>query len=213
MNGQGNSRDFAYRVGNGISRFFPMRLYIGLIHYPVYNKNKDVIASAVTPVDLHDLARTARTYAVKGVLIITPLEDQLRLVRRVCSHWTTGFGAHYNPHRKEAMELVSVSRTLGEGINLIGEREGVVPVVLATDAVRQEEKAISFAAARAILMEDQVVFLLFGTAWGLTRDALRSMDGILEPIMGPEKYNHLSVRSASAIILDRLVGTEAGITG
>ncbi|MFO7784786.1 MAG: tRNA (guanosine(37)-N1)-methyltransferase TrmD, partial [Desulfatiglandales bacterium] len=70
-----------------------LRLYIGLVHYPVYNKNGDTIASAVTTLDLHDLARLSATYGLKRFFIITPLEDQQELVERVIRHWTTGHGA------------------------------------------------------------------------------------------------------------------------
>ena len=40
-------------------------LYLGLVHYPIYNKNMQVIATAVTNFDIHDISRTARTYDVK----------------------------------------------------------------------------------------------------------------------------------------------------
>ena len=42
-----------------------------------------MIASAVTNLDLHDIARAARTYAVDGVYVVTPLEDQRALVERL----------------------------------------------------------------------------------------------------------------------------------
>jgi hypothetical protein len=35
---------------------------------------------------------------------------------------------------------------------------------------------------------------------------MKKFDYILEPVYGPGEYNHLSVRSAVAIILDRLAG-------
>lgn len=34
-------------------------LYLGLVHYPIYNKNMQVIATAVTNFDIHDISRTA----------------------------------------------------------------------------------------------------------------------------------------------------------
>ena len=50
------------------------------------------------------------------------------------------------------------------------------------------------------MVEDEAPYLiLFGTGWGLTSE-------ILEPIRGKTKYNHLCVRSAVSIILDRLLG-------
>jgi len=186
-----------------------MRLYLGLVHYPVYDKNEEKIASAITTVDLHDLSRAARTYAVKQLLIITPLADQQRLVERVCRHWITGFGAHYNPFRKEAVELISVVPSLKGAIDSIAALEGETPFVVATDAREQEEKGISFAEARSMVHRDDLVFLIFGTAWGLAREAFGMTDAILEPIPGAGRYNHLSVRSASAIILDRLAGNHS----
>jgi hypothetical protein len=187
-----------------------MRLYLGLVHYPVCNKNEERIASAVTTVDLHDLSRAARTYAVKRLLIITPLTDQQKLVERVCRHWITGFGAQYNPHRKEAVELISVASSLKGAIASIAALEGETPFVVATAARERKEKAISFAAARSIVRRNDLVFLIFGTAWGLEREAFGMTDAVLEPIPGAGGYNHLSVRSASAIILDRLAGNHTG---
>ena len=48
--------------------------------------------------------------------------------------------------------------------------------------------------------------LVFGTGWGLAPEVIERADLVLEPICGPTDYNHLSVRSAAAIILDRLRG-------
>jgi hypothetical protein len=46
---------------------------VGLLHYPVYNKNYETIASAITTFDLHDCSRLAKTYGVKTFFVITPL--------------------------------------------------------------------------------------------------------------------------------------------
>ena len=51
-----------------------------------------------------------------------------------------------------------------------------------------------------------VLLVLFGTGWGLEDALIESCDGVLNPIRGADEYNHLSVRSAAAIILDRLFG-------
>ena len=40
----------------------------------------------------------------------------------------------------------------------------------------------------------------------MTEDVFARADMVLEPIVGAGKYNHLSVRGAAAIILDRLLG-------
>ena len=49
-----------------------------------------------------------------------------------------------------------------------------------------------------------MILLLFGTGWGLTVEVLGQADMVLEPIRGVGDYNHLSVRAAAAVILDRL---------
>lgn len=46
--------------------------------------------------------------------------------------------------------------------------------------------------------------LVLGTGWGLVEEILEKADVILEPIRGMGDYNHLSVRAAAAIMLDRL---------
>ncbi len=186
-----------------------MRLYIGLLHYPVYNKNRQRIASAITTVDLHDLSRLARTYGVKRFFVINPLEDQQRLAERVLGHWISGFGATYNRNRKEAIELIGISPTLEASKEEIMELEGEAPLLMVTDASKRvEETSLTFSEAANIIGSDRVVFLIFGTAWGLDEEIMQQADYILDPIEaeGKSGYNHLSVRTAAAIILDRLIG-------
>ena len=182
-----------------------MRLYVGLVHFPVYNKHEETIASAVTPMDIHDFARLGKTYGVKGFFVITPLEDQQALAHRIMRHWVSGYGAQYNRHRKEALSLVSVTPSLDEAAGEVRAKEGVAPTLIATDAEKQKDRAISYEAARVCIASEEVVLLLFGTAWGLHEDVTQKADHILDPILGRTGYNHLSVRTAAAIILDRLV--------
>ena len=55
------------------------------------------------------------------------------------------------------------------------------------------------------MCEEGPVLLLLGTAQGLAPEVLARGDGVLRPIryLG---YNHLSVRSAAAILADRILG-------
>jgi len=180
-------------------------LYIGLVHYPVYDKRREIVATAVTNFDLHDMARCARTYGLGGFFVITPLESQVKLVERIVHHWVEGGGFSYNPTRGEPLSLIRVSRTIEEAEEEIcrGWNEKVVKV--ATGA-SPSPKSIGYAAlGRLIEEERRPFFLLFGTGWGLTQAVKESADHILAPIEG-KGYNHLSVRSAVAIILDRLLG-------
>jgi hypothetical protein len=182
-----------------------MRLYLGLVHFPVLNKHGQRVASALTTLDIHDIARLARTYGIVKFFVITPLCDQQEMAERILRHWTQGFGAGYNPDRKKAMELVAVLPSLKDAVACILGEEGEPPFMIATGAGRQKEKALSYIQARSVL-EERVVLLLFGTAWGLEKEVFEQADYILEPVYGRGDYNHLSVRSAAAIILDRLVG-------
>jgi hypothetical protein len=183
-----------------------MKLHLGLVHYPVYNKEGKTIASAITVADLHDISRAAKTYGVSRFFVINPLTDQRNLAEKVKAHWTSGFGAQYNKDRKEALELMSVVESVDEAVTDIESIEKEAPAIVATDASRHEATPLSYGDARRLVNDDRVLFLLFGTGWGLDRSLLKKAQYILEPVMGRSSYNHLSVRSAAAIILDRIAG-------
>jgi hypothetical protein len=180
-------------------------LYIGLVHHPVYDKNKEVVATAVTNFDIHDIARCAKTFGVGGFYIITPLESQIQLVGRLIRHWVEGAGSVYNSTRKESFSLVRVSQTIDEAEREISDLWQKKVKRIATGASRYPE-SISYGGLRKLLEnEDSPFFMLFGTGWGLTQEVKDGSDYVLAPIEG-KGYNHLSVRSAVSIILDRLLG-------
>ena len=182
-----------------------MRLYTGLVHYPVYNKNREKIASAVTNLDLHDISRLSRTYGVKKFFVVTPLTDQQEFTESLINHWKSGFGASYNVDRKEAIEVIEITASIEAAVNKIADIEGERPVTIATCASAVTD-SITFSKAKEIINSDKAVFLLFGTAWGLHEDALNNTDFVLKAIEGNSDYNHLSVRAAAGIIIDRLTG-------
>jgi len=171
----------------------------------VIDKHGQVIASAVTNLDLHDIARAARTYGAKGYYVITPLDDQMVLVREILDHWISGRGGRYNPHRRQALELVRVKPSVEEMVDEISAFEGCHPQMVATTAKRQHG-CLPFRRLREMLSHSPPIILSFGTAWGLSDEFMIAADYILEPLAGSGTYNHLSVRSAAAIILDRLLG-------
>lgn len=183
-----------------------MSLYIGLLHYPVYNRNNQRIASAITNFDLHDISRLARTYGVKSFFVITPLKEQQKFAERLIDHWVIGFGAGYNKDRKEALELVDVVSSLDDAIEKIINADGEKPLLIATDASSQNERPLSYTRAVEFLDANRTVLLIFGTAWGIHKEVIDKADFVLEPIIGTDNYNHLSVRTAAGIILDRLAG-------
>ncbi len=182
------------------------RLYIALLHYPVLDREGRVITSAVTNADIHDIARSARTYGVRRSFIATPIAEQADLVRTIVGHWTQGAGGWLNPFRREALRAVEVAATLEEVIETIS-REEKGPVHTVATGARPGGSSTSHGRMREILEEgDGSYLLIFGTGWGLADEVLNHSAYRLEPISGSEPYNHLSVRSAVAVTLDRLVG-------
>jgi hypothetical protein len=180
-------------------------LYVGLVHHPIYDKRKEVVATAITNFDIHDIARCAKTFGIGGFFIITPLESQVLLADRIIRHWVEGVGSVYNPTRKESLSLVRVSRTIDEAAREISDLLQTKVMRVATGA-SPHPKNIDFEFLRKLLKDSNTpFFILFGTGWGLTQEVKDNADYVLAPIEG-KGYNHLSVRSAVAIILDRLLG-------
>ena len=190
-----------------MTKLYAPNLHVALVHYPVLNKNNDIIASAVTNLDLHDIARVAKTYGVKSFYVVTPLKDQIALVARVISHWTNGAGSTYNPKRRQALELIRVRETLESVIDDIrkNSHNGEDPRTVVTSA-KDQNTNLSFSEFSELLKNRASYLLVLGTAWGLAESIISAADFVLDPVKGNTNYNHLPVRSAAAIILDRLLG-------
>lgn len=188
-----------------MKKLYTSNLYIALMHYPVLNKNGAIIASAVTNLDLHDIARVAKTYGVRKFFVVTPLKEQKELVKKLVSHWTDGAGSRYNPKRREALELIRLKDSLTEIIDHLNNTGQGCPKTVVTSA-KQNNKSISFSNLRNKLKDGKPHILVFGTAWGLSENFIAEADYLLEPVMGGSRYNHLSVRCAAAVIMDRLLG-------
>lgn len=183
------------------------RLAIALVHYPILDGRKEIVATNVTNFDIHDISRAARVYGVEKYYIIHPIKEQLMFVERVLDHWRTGTGSKYNPMRRTALTQVKTAENLDAALKDWGVDD---PLTIATHA-RAVEGApfFTFQDLRHEMREkDRPVFLIFGTGFGLTEDFMRSCGGVLESIKGapPDDYRHLSVRSAVSIILDRVMG-------
>jgi hypothetical protein len=179
-------------------------LYLALLHHPVFDKNGAIVTTAVTNIDVHDIARMARTFGLRGFYVCTPVETLRRLVARIIRHWESGPGATYNETRKEALALVRQAPDLDAALADIEHETGQLPRLVATTA-RDGDDRLSYDGLRRRLAEsDRPELLVFGTGWGLATEVLDRVDDVLEPIRGRDSYNHLSVRSAAAVILDRL---------
>jgi len=185
----------------------PYKIDVALIHYPVVNKSGETIGSAVTNLDLHDIARAGCTYGVETYWVVTPDPMQQVLVREIVSHWTEGYGGSVNPDRKNALSLIRVCSSLDEVLEGMKEKWNVRPHTIATCA-RPGQSTEGYVDARKRLEQGTPQLLLFGTAWGLAPEVLSKVDGILPPLRGRKEFNHLSVRSAVSIILDRLMASQ-----
>jgi len=180
-------------------------VHVALVHYPVLNKTGEIVSTAVTNLDIHDNARSSRTFGVSSFHLVTPLDAQVELVSRILGHWREGFGARRVPNRVDAMNLVSVSRTIEAVVEAVMDGREGRPTVIAT-AARRLEGAVSYRAVRDRVRAVPGPFLiLFGTGYGLAPQVLEKVDYLIEPIGDPGDWNHLSVRSAVAITLDRLL--------
>lgn len=182
------------------------RLYIALMHAPVYNKSQEVITTSITNLDVHDISRVARTYGVRRYFLVHPQETQRHLVGEMMNYWVHGFGSDYNSDRKEALKLLELVSDISEAQRRIMEMEGQTALTIVTDA-RIHSRSVSYQDMRQrISRGDEPYLMLFGTGWGLIKEEIEKADFVLHPIEADSDYNHLSVRSAVAIILDRLMG-------
>ncbi len=177
---------------------------LALVHHPVLDRQGDLVTSAVTNLDLHDIARVAKTYGFHRFYVVTPAQEQRRIIERIVGHWTEGYGAGYNPHRGEALGLVETVATLDEAIDAMRASTGEEPLPVLTGASR---RGISYDRCRALAGENSLLLVL-GTGWGLDPLLFERGWPVLSAIRGTGRYNHLSVRSAASIIADRLFGHE-----
>lgn len=182
------------------------RLFTALVHYPVYNKKHQVINTSFTNLDLHDIARASATFGVEKYFMVQPLKTQHEVINTLINHWVKGYGARYNPDRKLALTKIALTNSIEETIAQIKEEYGAEPQIIST-AAKAYPNNVGYQELRD-LMERQGgnYLLIFGTGWGLEESIIEKSDFVLKPIHGPGAYNHLSVRSAVSIILDRLQG-------
>jgi hypothetical protein len=186
------------------------RVAIALVHHPVLDGQGAVVTTAVTNLDVHDLSRSARTYGCTDYFVTHPIAAQRELCERILAHWTEGSSGKRIPDRREALTVLRVVESLEAAIEALGGRATVEVWVT---AARSLGESLSFAEARARLESPplegaaKTILLVFGTGWGLAPSVLDGRDALLEPIRAARgDYNHLSVRSACAIALDRLLG-------
>lgn len=181
-------------------------LHVVLLHEQMVDKRGTEVTTSLTLIDVHDLARSARTFGVSSLFIAHPSQSLRSLTQVLHQHWEHGFGASYNPNRKEALEVVKIVSGLDEAIMQLEIKYGSLPQLVATSA-RPGANRVTFKELKNLLKEtDTHYMLMLGTGWGMSDQLLKRANFFLEPILGSGDYNHLSVRSACAIMLDRLLG-------
>ncbi len=185
----------------------PHHVFVALLHHPAYDKNRQIVTTSITNFDIHDISRTCRTYGVEKFFIVHPMESQRFFAQRIIKHWQEGFGSTYNTTRREALSIIEVTPDLKEMLDRIKYRYGTNPLTVATSA-RKTSKDISFTSLKNDIHSEKASYLLLlGTGWGLPDELIAGCDYLLEPVQANSDFNHLSVRAAAAIMLDRLLGS------
>src|SRR5216683_1198023 len=119
-------------------------IYLALLHYPVYDKDHKVVTTSITNMDIHDIARSARTYGVTRFFVVTPVRTLRALAEKILDHWQHGYGSVYNETRKDALVLVALTDDLDSTIQAIQQETGERPRLVATSA-RAGEGRVTFA--------------------------------------------------------------------
>src|SRR6185295_8500991 len=124
-------------------------IYLALLHHPVYDKDHKVVTTSITNMDIHDIARSARTYGVKRYFVVTPTRTLRLLAEKILDHWEHGYGSTYNETRKDALSLVALADDLDSTIKAIHTETGERPRLVATSA-RSGLRRVSFATLRQL---------------------------------------------------------------
>lgn len=149
------------------------------------------------------------TFGIKMCYIVTPLVKQRMIMERLIEHWRYGYGADYNPLRGEALNTIATRESLDAVIEEVRNRGNTL--IIGTSSKPRPHKQVGFEDIRRIVRDkNQHVLILFGTGWGLTDETVEICDRMLEPVFGQGEYNHLSLRVAIGIILDRILGERGG---
>jgi hypothetical protein len=181
-------------------------LFVALIHHPVLDRNGAIVTSAITSLDIHDLARASRTYEVRTLFIVHPVEEQQSFAASVVDHWKFDFGRAHDSRRREALERVRIVNDLDVAIVEAERTCGARPLLVHTSARTTRGTSYLDLRSKMEARDAPPLMLLIGTGFGLAPAISERADIRLAPILGPGDYNHLSVRAAAGIILDRLRG-------
>ncbi|MBC8072045.1 MAG: RNA methyltransferase [Deltaproteobacteria bacterium] len=178
-----------------------MPLSIALLHHPVLNRIGEEITSTVDHFDVMDGSRLTLTYGVQRFFVVNQVPAQQALVERLIRHGTAGDGREARGEFARTLWAPDLATAVELETRALGRRPSLVATTAASSA-----DAVGFVTLRERLRHGEPMLVLFGKAWGLSASALGSADVRLAPIEAGTGFNHLSVRSAMAIIVDRLLG-------
>jgi hypothetical protein len=181
----------------------PARAFVALVHHPVYDRTGRIVTSAVSNLDIHDIARVSRTYGVGGYYICTPVQAQRDHVGNVVGHWESA-DEMATSRRVEALALIRTVGMLEDAVDDVRRACGGRPFVVATGAARRPG-SLAAVEVRRRAAEAAALLVCFGTGWGLAEEVFGAADAVLDPIDAGSGYNHLPVRAAVAIVLERLL--------
>lgn len=182
------------------------RVAAALVHYPVHDRQRAVVTSAITNLDLHDISRSSLSYGLTDLFIVHPVAAQRLLAERVREHWISGSGARRIPDRTPAISILRIVTTLDDALNALGP-----DAELWVTSAKGSGDLLDYPEARTRLGQSgPPVLLVFGTGWGLGDAITERANARLSSIKGAgaSGYNHLSVRAAAAIIFDRLLSDQ-----
>lgn len=185
-------------------------VYAALMHHDMVDKQGKLVTTSITNLDIHDIARSSRTYGLQGYFLVNPEPEQQRIAKRIMGHWVEGGGREYNPDRSEAFTLTRVVSWVEDAVAAIREETRQEPLVVMTSAREVPgTRKIDFTGLRQqIWANPRPILLVFGTGWGIEESRLQTAEAVLVPIrpQWDSDYRHLSVRAAAVTVFDRLLG-------
>lgn len=196
------------------------RTHLALVHHPVHDRTGAVVTTSLTNFDIHDLARSTMTYGLAAYHLVTPVTSQREKAEHIAGLWLAENPVRKPPatgSRAGALARVRTAASIEQVIDELTADYGIAPWVVATSARRESFPGAARRTPAELAAEgiDQPgpLLLLLGTGWGLADALIPSVSRLLAPIEGGSDWNHLSVRSAGAILLDRLFGRPPETTG
>jgi hypothetical protein len=188
------------------------KLVVVLLHYPVTNRAGEPVTTAVTNMDIHDISRTCRTYEVDHFFLVNPLPEQAEIVNGILEYWRKDRSKEWHPDRYEALSRTTLVSTFQDVKEALKQLYPGLRVEIAMPDARPIPNQETYEMTKARWQSESkpgVKVIVLGTGGGVSEQFYQEVNTYLAPIYGPmglDGYNHLSVRAAAAIILDRLLG-------